>query len=104
MQPGRWNDGKAGGTTPVKAFPLGRSPFGCYDLCGSVWQWTESERSDGRTRFCIIRGGSFFSARGSNWYVDGGLRPANLATKFLLMWPGLDRCGTIGFRCVKDLD
>jgi iron(II)-dependent oxidoreductase len=104
MQADRCNDGKSGGTTPVKAFPLGRSPFGCYDLCGNVWQWTESERTDGRTRFCIIRGGSFFSARGSNWYVDGGPRPANFATKFLLMWSGLDRCGTIGFRCVKDLD
>ena len=104
MQPGRCNDGKTGGTTPVKAFPLGRSPFGCFDLCGNVWQWTESERTDGRTRFCMIRGGSFFVPRGSNWYVDGGPRPANFATKFLLMWPGLDRCGTIGFRCVKDLD
>jgi formylglycine-generating enzyme required for sulfatase activity len=104
MQSGCCNDGKSGTTTPVKAFPLGRSPFGCYDLCGNVWQWTESERTDGRTRFCIIRGGSFFSPRGSNWYVDGGPRPANFATKYLLMWPGLDRCATIGFRCVKDLD
>ncbi|GAG08964.1 unnamed protein product, partial [marine sediment metagenome] len=23
--------------------------------------------------------------------------------KFLMMWPGLDRCGTIGFRCVVDM-
>ena len=104
MEPDRCNDGKSRGTTPISAFPLGRSPFGCYDMCGNVWQWTESERSEGRTRFCIIRGGSFFSARGSNWYVDGGPRPANFATKFLLMWPGLDRCATIGFRCVKDLE
>ena len=103
MLPDRCNDGQSGGTTPVTAFPLGRSPFGGYDMCGNVWQWTESERSDGRTRFCIIRGGSFFSARGSDWYVDGGPRPAYFATKFLLMWPGLDRCGTIGFRCVKDI-
>jgi formylglycine-generating enzyme required for sulfatase activity len=103
MEPGRCNRGESGGTTPVRAFPGGRSPFGCYDMCGNVWQWTESERSDGHTRFCIIRGGAWFAARGSNWYVDGGPRPANFATKFLLMWPGLDRCSTIGFRCVAEL-
>jgi formylglycine-generating enzyme required for sulfatase activity len=103
LEPGRCNQGETNGTTPVKAFPAGRSPFGCYDMCGNVWEWTESSYSDGRTRFCIIRGGSFFAAKGSNWYVDGGPRPANFATKFLLMWPGLDRCSTIGFRCAATL-
>jgi formylglycine-generating enzyme required for sulfatase activity len=103
LEPGRCNDGETGTTTPVKALPRGRSPFGCYDMCGNVWQWTESERSDGRTRFCIIRGGAFYTARGSGWYVDGGPRLANFATKFLLTWPGLDRCSTIGFRCAADL-
>ena len=42
--------------------------------------------------------------KGSGWYVTGGPRPANESTKFLLMWPGLDRCATIGFRCVKDME
>ncbi|MBE7503966.1 MAG: SUMF1/EgtB/PvdO family nonheme iron enzyme [Verrucomicrobiales bacterium] len=28
------NDGQSGDTTPVMAFPEGRSPFGVYDLCG----------------------------------------------------------------------
>jgi formylglycine-generating enzyme required for sulfatase activity len=103
LGPGRCNDGKTGGTTPVKSFPAGRSPLGCYDMCGNVWHWTESERSDGRTRFCILRGGCWFSADGSDWYVDGGPRGADFATKFLMTWPGLDRCATIGFRCVVDL-
>jgi hypothetical protein len=52
----------------------------------------------------MIRGGSYFEAQGSGWYVSGGPRPASFATKFLLMWPGLDRCATIGFRCVVDLE
>jgi formylglycine-generating enzyme required for sulfatase activity len=104
IEPGRCNSGQTGETTPVKAFPQGRSPFGCYDMCGNVWEWTESERTDGHTRFCIIRGGAFFKAQGSGWYADGGPRPVDFAAKFLLMWPGIDRCGTIGFRCVMDLE
>jgi formylglycine-generating enzyme required for sulfatase activity len=97
------NSGRTGGTTSVTSFPAGRSPFGCYDMCGNVWEWTESERGDGRTRFCIIRGGSFFKAKGSHWYADGGPQPCNFGAKFILMWPGLDRCATVGFRCVVDL-
>jgi len=97
------NDGQAGRTTAVTTFPAGRSAFGCYDLCGNVWHWTESERKDGRTRFCILKGGSWFKAQGSIWYADGGPVPCRFAAKFLLMWPGLDRCSTIGFRCVADL-
>ena len=103
FQEGLSNNGQTGGTTSVTDFPKGRSSFGCYDMCGNVWEWTESERSDGRTRFCIIRGGSFYKAEGSKWYADGGPQPCNFSAKFILMWPGLDRCATIGFRCVIDL-
>jgi formylglycine-generating enzyme required for sulfatase activity len=103
MKPEACNAGETGGTTSVTAFPNGRSPFGCYDMCGNTWEWTESERSDGRTRFCMIRGGSYFKARGSDWYMDGGPQPCHFAAKVLLIWAGLDRCATVGFRCAVDL-
>ena len=103
MISGKCNSGQTGTTTPVKAFSEGRSPFGVYDLCGNVWEWTESERTDGRTRFAILKGGSYFSAIGSGWYMNGGARPNAFGAKMLLMWDGLDRCSTVGFRCVIDL-
>ena len=91
FDPSRCNAGASGCTTSVRAHPAGRSPFGCYDLCGNVWELTESEHSDGRTRFCLLKGGSHYRAEGSAWYFDGGPQPNAFVAKLLLTWPGLDR-------------
>jgi formylglycine-generating enzyme required for sulfatase activity len=99
----RCNTAENGETTPVDAHPEDQSPFGCRDLCGNVWEMTESEYSDGRNRFCILKGGSCYRASGSDWYFDGGVKPVNFAAKQLLLYPGIDRCSTIGFRCAIDL-
>ncbi len=97
------NAGESEDTTSVKAFPKGKSVFGCYDLCGNTWEMTESEHSDGRSRFCILKGGSYYNAKRSEWYFDGGPQPLNFSAKQLLIYPGIDRCSTIGFRCAADL-
>ncbi len=88
------------GPTDVDAFPKGASPFGVMDLVGNVWQWTD-EFQDEHTRAAIVRGGSHYRPSGSMWYF-----PQNTTLdqhgKYLLMCPGKDRAGTLGFRCVKD--
>lgn len=98
---GMYND--TASTTPVDAYPKGASPFGVQDMCGNTWELTESEYRDDHNRFCILKGGSFFQATDSIWYTPGGPVHSALATKFLMMYPGLDRCSTVGFRCAVDL-
>ena len=69
----------------------------------AVWNWTESEHHDGRTRFAILKGGSGFAAEGSDWYVDGGEQDAAYSLQLLLLGGGLSRSAWIGFRCAVDL-
>jgi iron(II)-dependent oxidoreductase len=88
------------GPADVDAHPKGASLFGVMDLVGNVWQWT-NEYTDEHTRAAIVRGDSYYQPRGSMWYFS---RNPTLGVhgKYLLMCPGMDRAGTIGFRCVKD--
>ncbi len=68
-----------------------------------VWNLTESEHTDGRTRFAIVKGGAAFRATGSDWYLDGGPRSPDVSVKLLLLGAGLTRSPSIGFRCAADL-
>ena len=68
-----------------------------------VWEWTQSESSDGHTRSSILKGGADYRAWGSDWYADGGVLPPDWCAKFIRLGPALDRCATIGFRCAMDL-
>jgi len=63
-----------------------------------VWNWTESEHTDGVTRFVMLKGGSEHESVGSDWYVDGGPRDPSFSLKFLLPGLGVDRSPNIGFR------
>jgi len=103
MQPDRCN-GAGSDTTNVYAFTSGKSPFGCLDMCGNTWELTESEYADEHNRFCMLKGGSYYKASGSIWYTQGGAQPSSNSIKFLMLYPGLDRSPTIGFRCVMDLE
>jgi hypothetical protein len=63
-----------------------------------VWNWTESEHSDGITRFVMLKGGSDHESVGSDWYVDGGRRDPSFSLKFLVPGLGVERSPSIGFR------
>lgn len=86
--------------TDGDAFPQAASPFGVLDLVGNVSQWTD-EFLDEHTRAAILRGAASYQPRGSLWYFPQTYR-LDEHQKYLLMSPGRDRAGTIGFRCVVD--
>jgi formylglycine-generating enzyme required for sulfatase activity len=84
----------------VDEFRKGASPFGILDLEGNVSQWTDEYR-DPHTRAAIIRGGAAYRPLGSIWYFPQTYR-LDEHQKYLLMSPGRDRAGSIGFRCAVD--
>jgi formylglycine-generating enzyme required for sulfatase activity len=88
------------GPDPVDAHPQGASPYGVMDMTGNVWQWTD-EFADEHTRAAILRGGEYYRPQGSIWYFPAAFRN-NEHGKLLLMAPGYDRSGGVGFRCVVD--
>ncbi|MDR6562312.1 MULTISPECIES: SUMF1/EgtB/PvdO family nonheme iron enzyme [unclassified Arcicella] len=90
-------------TTPVTQFEKGKTKQGLYDMSGNVWQLTESERTDGYNNYYILRGGAWYRNRGSEWYADQGAMDTSFGAKYLMTYPGLDRCATVGFRCVVDV-
>ena len=87
------HNNSVGQTTAVDAYPMGQSPYGCYDMLGNVWEWTSSwfdgyegfvaypyqgysqTYFDGQHR--VLRGGSWatrpWALRSSfrNWYYPG---------------------------------
>jgi iron(II)-dependent oxidoreductase len=88
------------GPDPVDAHPAGASPYGVMDMVGNVWQWTD-EFVDEHTRAALLRGGEYYQPQGSIWYFPEAFRNDE-HSKLLLMAPGYDRSGGVGFRCVRD--
>ena len=92
----------AGTTTPVDAFPAGKSPYGMMDCVGNVWQMTNDVYDNCSYYYVTMRGGSYYSPTTSEWYVRGGPWQIDQHQMLLLVGPGFNRNATVGFRCVRD--
>jgi hypothetical protein len=72
-------------------------------LSGNAWELTESEHTDGHTRFVMLRGGVYLPSGESEWLPARGARPNDAHAKYILLSDGLDRSETVSFRTVADV-
>jgi iron(II)-dependent oxidoreductase len=94
------------GTTPVDAFPEGRSPYGCFDMTGNVWEWTSTvfQPYAGFAAFPYPEYSELWFdtdhrvLKGGSWAT----RPPLLRATFRNFWRPRFRIAFAGFRCAAD--
>ncbi len=102
-------------TSPVGAFPTGRSPYGLYDAFGNAWEFTSDWRRDDWSMYVDAAGealtsaatkgdditapgpGLYAAVRGGAYFFDLRPNPGGERNEFL---PEIRR-KTSGFRCAR---
>jgi formylglycine-generating enzyme required for sulfatase activity len=91
----------------VNSYPEGASPFGLYNMCGNVWEFTAERYGDGVIDheedhyFITLRGGSFHTGS-YYWHAESGAVANDCHLKMHLLGDAMNRLETAGFRCVKE--
>ena len=96
-------DNSVGQTTPVNAYPLGQSTYGCYEMLGNVWEWTASwfDAYEGFVSY-PYRGYSQTYFDGQHRVLKGGswaTRPRAIRSSFRNWYYPSIRQILAGFRC-----
>ena len=77
-------------SAPVNSYEDGRSPFGCFDMIGNVWEWTSTNVDEERY---ILKGGSCFSPSKRHLTIPSRLVAHRNSINY-----------TFGFRCCREGD
>ena len=73
----------------------------CAGMCGRYTS-EKMDEADHSHQFIVLRGGSYYTAH-YYWHSESGAMRNNSHLKVHLMSGAMNRYGTVGFRCVKEV-